>query len=218
MINKNDDNDSDIIHEDDDNSLWQYVTKGITPIDRSTSFRPEPKKSLSRGQSDTSPTEQNNTEDKLKSPDNTEFQAALKDLEKHGLNASARSTQSAQDKSGQNGFDKRTDERLRRGQIPIEARIDLHGYNKDQAKGVLTNFIKAAHGQGKRCVLVITGKGSRNNDQASKPPAKGVLRTNVPHWLNEPPLSDIVIKHYPSKPKDGGDGALYVYLRRHKKR
>lgn len=103
------------------------------------------------------------------------------------------------------GLDKRTDERLRRGQMKIEARLDLHGMTQDEAREALQEFILHACDQGRRCVLVITGKG-RN--------APGVLRENVPRWLGEVSLRDLVLKTYPAQPKDGGDGALYVLLRR----
>lgn len=213
MINEHDD-DTKENSPDDDQELWQYVTKGITPIDRSTAFRPETKRPSKR--------KANKTPQKAEtksSASDSDFNNALKELENEGFKSERASQKSKQSASAQQtgGFDKRTDERLRRGQIPIEARIDLHGYTKDQAKGVLTTFIRAAYGEGKRCVLVITGKGSRNQT-GTLLPTKGVLRLNVPKWLNEDPLSDLIIKHYPAKPKDGGDGAIYVYLKRSKQR
>ncbi len=112
-------------------------------------------------------------------------------------------------------IDKRTGEKLRKGQIRIEARLDLHGLNRTQAHEKLLRFITSCYNQGLRCVLVITGKGiSKLTSKDWLTPSKGVLKENVPHWLSEKPLSDIVLKHVFAQPKDGGHGALYVYLKR----
>lgn len=109
-------------------------------------------------------------------------------------------------------LDARTEARLRRGQMPVEGRLDLHGMTQDEAHTRLNGFIIAAHGAGKRCVLVITGKGlSRaQGDERSG----GVLRQKLPMWLSIAPLSAIVLKHYPAVQRDGGTGAWYVYLKR----
>ncbi|MFK7839271.1 MAG: Smr/MutS family protein [Bdellovibrionales bacterium] len=112
-------------------------------------------------------------------------------------------------------LDRQTMKRLQKGDIPIEARLDLHGYNQGQAREALIRFILSAHQSGKRCVLVVTGKGNsgrKGQDWLDKKP--GVLKQNVPIWLRESELSGIVLQVVPAKGKHGGDGALYVYLRR----
>ena len=106
------------------------------------------------------------------------------------------------------GLDRRTDERLRKGQMKIEGRIDLHGLNQGEAHEALQGFIQRAYRSGKRCVLVITGKGARSVEEG------GVLRKRVPGWLAAAPLDALILKTYTAKPKDGGQGALYVLLRR----
>lgn len=112
-------------------------------------------------------------------------------------------------------LDRRTEERLRQGKLPIDGRLDLHGYRQDEAKSALQEFIQSAQAEGKRCVLVITGKGTPEEPAAdwTKSP-RGILRQRVPEWLSEHPLSNIVLKTIPARRKDGGEGALYVYLRR----
>ncbi len=111
------------------------------------------------------------------------------------------------------GVDKRTAQRLGRGQLAIEARLDLHGLTQDEAHARLAGFIRRSAVAGKRCVLIITGKGF-------KPPYNkiggetGVLRKAVPRWLNEPSLRRDIVALRHAQPKDGGDGALYVLLRR----
>lgn len=106
------------------------------------------------------------------------------------------------------GVDKRTLAKLRRGQITPEGRIDLHNMTQSEAYAALGGFLASAQGAGKRCVLVITGKGYRSDG------AVGVLRTNVPHWLNQPANRARILAFSHAVPADGGEGALYVLLRR----
>ncbi len=104
--------------------------------------------------------------------------------------------------------------RLKRGKLAPEARIDLHGMTADRAHGALQGFILRAHGQGKRLVLVITGKGRRSDEDGPIPVRHGVLRHNVPHWLSVPPLVGLVLQVTNAHNRHGGGGAYYVYLRR----
>lgn len=106
------------------------------------------------------------------------------------------------------GLDKRTAQRLRRGQLPIEGRIDLHGMTQAEAHANLLRFVTASAKAGRRCVLVITGKGLRGSA------GTGVLRSELPRWLNEPVLRPLILSFAPAQPKDGGGGAFYVYLRK----
>ena len=108
------------------------------------------------------------------------------------------------------GLEKRTQMRLRRGQVAIEARLDLHGMTQSQAHDRVYRFLEAARNNGLRTVLVITGKGLRGDGQI------GVLRSAVPRWLNEPPLRDWIKAFDHAAPRDGGEGALYILLRRRK--
>ncbi len=112
------------------------------------------------------------------------------------------------------GIDGCTDEKLRRGKFAIEGRIDLHGMRQNEAKVQLARFLTRCHGAGKRCVLVITGKGKPDEGRDWWEGRPGVLRDAVPGWLAEKPLSDIVLKAHPAQAKDGGAGAMYVLLRR----
>jgi DNA-nicking Smr family endonuclease len=107
------------------------------------------------------------------------------------------------------GIDKRQAERFRRGKTPIEGRIDLHGRTQAQAHDDLHAFLSRAHAAEKRMVLVITGKGMT----AAK---AGVLKENVPRWLNEPSLRRHVLAFDYAEPQHGGEGALYVLLKRKK--
>ncbi|HXP12299.1 MAG TPA: Smr/MutS family protein [Stellaceae bacterium] len=103
------------------------------------------------------------------------------------------------------GIDRASFEKLKRGQMAIEARLDLHGQTQDEAHRALSVFIVRAQAQGRRLALVITGKGREG---------RGVLRESVPRWLNEPALRGRVLALAAAQPRDGGSGALYVLLRR----
>lgn len=105
------------------------------------------------------------------------------------------------------GLDKRTGERLKRGQLPVEGRLDLHGMTQAEAHRALAGFIAGQRAAGKRCVIVITGKGSYRG-------AAGVLKEAVPRWLNEPALREHILAFNHAQPRHGGSGALYVLLRR----
>jgi len=111
-------------------------------------------------------------------------------------------------------MDRKAFGKLKRGKMAPEARIDLHGMTVDRAHNALNGFVMRAHGQGKRLILVITGKGKRADDGGPIPVRQGVLRHNVPHWLSMPPLSQMVIQVSEAHGKHGGGGAYYVYLRR----
>ena len=105
------------------------------------------------------------------------------------------------------GVDRRTAERLRRGQLAVDARLDLHGHTQEEAHRALIAFIEAAWQRRARCVLVITGKGRRGE-------GAGVLRAAVPRWLNAEAVRARVLAFAPAQAKDGGAGALYMLLRR----
>lgn len=106
------------------------------------------------------------------------------------------------------GLDQRTLQRLKRGLIPPEAEIDLHYHTQDEAHAALYRFLVAGQAAGRRCVLVITGKGYGSKDST------GVLKAAVPRWLNEPGLRARVLALTHATTAFGGDGALFVLLRR----
>ncbi len=121
------------------------------------------------------------------------------------------------------GMDKRQADRFRRGQMSIDAKLDLHGCRQAEAHRRLLGFVERAHQRGHRCLLVITGKGGRPDpdaDDADFMPdrAQGVLRRNLPRWLQEPGLREKVLSVSPARSRHGGDGAFYVLLRRRRER
>lgn len=112
-------------------------------------------------------------------------------------------------------MDQKAFTQMKRGRLQPEARIDLHGMTQAAAHPALIGFILRAQSEGKRLVLVITGKGrTKREDLGPIPEQSGVLRRQVPHWLETPPLNRIVLQVTPAHQKHGGSGAVYVYLRR----
>ena len=105
------------------------------------------------------------------------------------------------------GLDRRTGQRFKRGQLPVEARLDLHGMTQTEAHRALSAFLSVQHAAGRRCVIVVTGKGVGKE-------GGGVLRNAVPRWLNEAPNRDKVLAFEYARQRDGGAGALYVLLKR----
>jgi DNA-nicking Smr family endonuclease len=110
-------------------------------------------------------------------------------------------------------MDRRRFERMRRGRLDPEARLDLHGMTLEAAHAALTAFVLAAHVHDLRLLLVITGKG-RAAEAGAFPQRHGILRHSVPHWLAAPPLAARVLEIAPAHQRHGGGGAYYVYLRR----
>lgn len=100
----------------------------------------------------------------------------------------------------------RRQRRLSRERDPIDARIDLHGYGRFQAQDALTAFLIGAQARGHGAVLVITGQGRRGGT--------GVIKSSVHEWLTAPSLRGVVSGFAPAARKHGGDGALYVTIRR----
>ena len=104
--------------------------------------------------------------------------------------------------------------KLGQGKLEPEGRIDLHGMRVDEAHAELINFILRSHAKGRRLVLVITGKGTGPGPQGPLPYQRGILRRQVPHWLQQNPVAPLVLETRTASLRHGGEGALYVYLRR----
>lgn len=111
------------------------------------------------------------------------------------------------------GLDRRTAERLRKGTKEPEARIDLHGMTAERAHRVCLTFLGDAMSRGLRVVLVITGKGRRDEHDIMRS-GRGVLRESLPGWLRASPLGGSIVGIYQAHQKHGGAGAFYVYLKR----
>jgi DNA-nicking Smr family endonuclease len=106
------------------------------------------------------------------------------------------------------GMDQNVVRKLRRGEFAIQGHIDLHGLTRDEAKREVDAFLRSSRAAGKRCVLVVHGRGLHSKDQL--PVLKDALRT----WLATGRFARHVLAFATARPVDGGAGAIYVLLRR----
>jgi DNA-nicking Smr family endonuclease len=96
--------------------------------------------------------------------------------------------------------------KLRRGNLPIDGRVDLHGETSESAPKVLEQFLRAQRARGERCVLVVHGKGEHS------PGRVGILRGEMAAWLSQGAASVHVAAFATAGNEDGGEGAVYVLL------
>jgi len=125
-------------------------------------------------------------------------------------------------------FDRRTLRQVAAGKVAIDDVLDLHGLHQDSAHARLRAFLMSSQAKGLRMVLVITGKGGSGGrplasdprsyrdagGEGAGPGGRGVLRRSVPLWLDEPELRAVVVGYSSAGVRHGGDGALYVRLRK----
>jgi DNA-nicking Smr family endonuclease len=109
------------------------------------------------------------------------------------------------------GLDRKILGKLKAGQFSVEAHLDMHGLNALQARDATHDFLRAQYHMGRRCVLLITGRG-RNS-----PGGQPLIREELPAWLTRDPLRRVVLAFCTALPQHGGAGALYILLRKKKK-
>lgn len=107
-------------------------------------------------------------------------------------------------------IDRRTFERLKKGRLPFDDSFDFHGIGFHEAHYKLVKLIEQWQDNGKRCILIITGKGSRT------PKDQKTIRDAFPDWLNDSLLRNKILAYTKAQPKHGGSGAFYLLLRRKK--
>lgn len=108
---------------------------------------------------------------------------------------------------------RRLKQRVARGREPIDARIDLHGMTQARAHAALLGFLQRSQDDGARMALVVTGKGSGGSARDSTA-VRGVLKRQVPLWLSLPEFRAFIVGFEDAHIGHGGEGALYVRLRR----
>jgi len=113
------------------------------------------------------------------------------------------------------GLDRNTEEKVRKGQMAIEARLDLHGRTLDRAREDLLRFVQSSFTQGMRGLLVITGKGRSTRDSWFAP-GEGAIKREFPLWLEDPAIKSYILSVSQARNQHGGSGAWYVYLRKNR--
>ena len=112
------------------------------------------------------------------------------------------------------GIDNQTAKKFKREEFKVEAVLDLHGQTEKNAYDKVYNFINSAYASGKRCVIIITGKGLNDHGDEDIFASRGVLKNSVPNWLSSSEIRPMIMAYkHPSESK-GGSGALYILLRR----
>lgn len=109
------------------------------------------------------------------------------------------------------GLDAKIFRKLKNGEFSVQGHLDLHGMNTDQARFAVMDFLRRSYMEGRRCVLLIPGRG-RNS-----PLGQGVLRQELTTWLTQAPLKRIILAFTTALPKHGGSGAVYLLLRQVRK-
>jgi DNA-nicking Smr family endonuclease len=104
-------------------------------------------------------------------------------------------------------IDPRTFTKIKRGRLEVDAKLDLHGMRQAEAQRSLTAFLRRCQANGARIAIIVTGKGMTRDEG-------GVLRRVVPMWLEAPNLRDVVVGFGEAARHHGGEGALYVRIRR----
>lgn len=173
-----------------DSALWRAVTEDVKPLTRREGRRPTTPEAVPA---------------KPVPPEMPNARAAKRVAGPAGAPVQPAAKPTPELAPGQRaGVDRRTAERLRKGRLPIEGRLDLHGLTREAAYEAVNRFIISAHAARKRCVLIVTGKG------------RGILQSETPRWLNHARLRDKIVSIETARPQDGGGGALYILLKRHR--
>jgi len=182
---------------DDDLALWRHVTRDTRPLSNRPAA-PKPDLTAPAGRVPPPPPESKPKPPakKTEAPPAAAPPPKMPELEKGAVV----------------GVDKRTVGRLKRGKLPVEGRLDLHGLTQNEAERALSTFLARSQERGHRCVLVITGKGGERRGADFE--RTGVLRRMVPLWLNAPANRARVLAFDEARAQHGGGGALYVLLKR----
>jgi len=119
-------------------------------------------------------------------------------------------------------LDRRSTQQVRRGQVHVDGKLDLHGMRQHQAHEALNSYVSSAQRSGKRIILVVTGKGQEarsdhpwgRDEDSFTTRGGGVLQSQVPQWLAQAPLRQMIFSVQQAHPHHGGSGALYVFLKK----
>ncbi len=191
--------------KDDDHDVWEKVTRTVKPLNRLPYVKPvaQAKPALPVSQHERTTTAQPKPADPLRTAARAVVRQA-KQVPPH------------------NNLDRRDKQKLSRGNIEIEARLDLHGHSVERARMALLGFLQTSRERGCRSVLVITGKGAspftrhtlHSTDVFLAPEREGRLRAEFTRWMREREFSSHIIGFQPAHPRHGGGGAFYVRLKR----
>ncbi|MEM6414666.1 MAG: Smr/MutS family protein [Pseudomonadota bacterium] len=220
---------------EDEAKLWRRATKDVAPI-----TKPQKNPTIVRDPRDgeTKPASARQIADKkhiyVSEPnDKTKLRPVKSKPGSQGANLQKRKAKGGSSTKGVLGAgDPGLDKRVARRRLAIDRVLDLHGFTQVAARTRLEDFLQRAHTDRCRCVLVITGKGgpasaanmararkARRHDPDTAPHSElqrmpgGILRERVPQWIDGSALHSVVSRVARARPRDGGDGAYYIFLK-----
>ena len=201
---------------DDDARLWQDVARTVTPLARREGAAPPAAPGPAKGSPKGAAAETGAGSSSAAAADPPSRRAPV-DLAGLKIGAQDRpagappAPAAGRDRLGEGaapGVDGRSALRFRRGLMPIDGRLDLHGHTRQSGRRALAGFLRAQRAAGARCVLVVTGKGLKGDW------SPGALRQALPEWLNAPDLRRLILAFCQAQPRHGGSGATYILLKR----
>lgn len=179
---------------EDDENLFTEAMSGVEPLSaRDEPLPPEPRVKMS-------PTREEQEE--------AEVMQALRDLVEGEAPLSIQETDEAIEGVVE-GFSPRIMAKLRQGEFSVQDHLDLHGYTREEARGKVEAFLLDSIAQGKRCVLIIHGRGHGSKDRIP------VLKNALKSWFTRRALSKKILAFSSAQTFDGGAGAVYVLLKKY---
>tara|TARA_R110002124_G_scaffold287216_1_gene471479 strand:+ start:171350 stop:171973 length:624 start_codon:yes stop_codon:yes gene_type:complete len=190
----------------EDERLWQFVTQDVTPL---------AKKEMQEQRSDVELDDDFAAMLRGDAPKSDSASQRLAVNHEHVIAGTQKYEQP--EKTDHNlhdkaGIDRKAFEKFRKGQMPIEATLDLHGLYQQQAYEKVTAFITQSSARNMRCIMIITGKGQKKSDGYNR--EDGILKKSLPDWLEQPSLKSKILKIQQAQRFHGGSGACYILLKR----
>jgi len=193
-------------NKDEDERLWQFVTQDVKPLAnkemQEQSLREEPEIG-----SRVTASEDESQADMVAEQLSVKHEHVI--AHSHKPQPAEKTDHNLHDKAG---IDRKAFEKFRKGQMPIDATLDLHGLFQQQAYEKVVQFIAHASARHMRCVMIITGKGQKKSDGLVR--EEGVLKKSLPDWLEQPSLKCKILKIQQAQRFHGGSGACYILLKR----
>jgi len=184
---------------EDEELLWSGITRSVAPLKRKSPAAAAPQRDLRTAASALPP-------DMRRRPEPASAKSSIA--------AKIAAKTAAKPAPAIGALDRRQKQRLARGTEAIDARIDLHGHTQSEAHAALLFFLRGAQAKGARFVLVVTGKGGFAG--AGTLAERGILKRQVPHWLRQAEFRPYVLAAENAHRAHGGEGALYIRIRRAK--
>ncbi|QLK58636.1 Smr domain-containing protein [Ehrlichia ruminantium] len=179
--------------DDDDMALWSHIVATITPINNNKTTYKKPQEKHSKFYANNALSQYNNHINSYRLLTNSTLDFNNNQTITTGIN-----------------LDKNTKKKIDKGKYHIDNILDLHGYTLDTAYSTLINFIITNYNESKKCLLIITGWGSKNQGNNS-------IKSNFSKWLHNEQVAEIILYYKEAISRHGGKGAFYLLIKSKKK-